>query len=65
MEIGPDGRRIRQVEFADDGTAIKTYADDWPFNPPIDLFDPRLAEWEIDRDDFERAWAVARREDDE
>jgi hypothetical protein len=60
-EIGPDGRRIRQVEVAKDGTANKTDAHDWPFNPPIvDLFDPQLPDQEIDRDEFERAWAAAR-----
>ncbi|MFG2053335.1 hypothetical protein ACGFI9_04810 [Micromonospora sp. NPDC048930] len=64
MEVGPDGRRIRQVEVADDGTAIKTDAEDWPFNPPVvDLFDPQLPDQEIDRDEFERAWAAARWED--
>ncbi|MEO3779809.1 hypothetical protein ABGB16_23820 [Micromonospora sp. B11E3] len=64
MEIGPDGRRIRQVQVAEDGTAIKTDAEDWPFNPPVvDLFDPQLLDQEIDRDEFERAWAAARWED--
>jgi hypothetical protein len=65
MEIGADGRRIRQVEVADDGSAIRTEAADWPFNPPlVDLFDPALPNQEIDRDEFEQAWAAARREDD-
>jgi hypothetical protein len=63
-EIGPDGRRIRQVEVAEDGTAIKTDAQDWPFNPPlVDLFDPQLVEQEIDREEFERAWTAASRQD--
>jgi hypothetical protein len=62
-EIGSDGRRIRQVEVAEDGTAIKTDPDDWPFNPPVDLFDPQLPGQEIDRDTFERAWTAARWED--
>jgi hypothetical protein len=58
-EIGPDGRRIRQVEVAEDGTAIKKDAEDWPFNPPlVDLFDPQLPDQEIDRDEFERAGAL-------
>jgi hypothetical protein len=35
MEIGADGRRMRQVEIAD-GTAIKTDEQDRPFNPPVD-----------------------------
>jgi hypothetical protein len=65
MEIGPDGRRIRQVEIAEDHTGIKTDAEDWLFNPPqVDLFDPQLPDQEIDRKEFERAWAAARWEDD-
>lgn len=64
MEIGPDGRRIRQVEIAEDGTAVKTDEEDWPLNPPIvDLFDPELPDQEIDREEFERAWTAARHED--
>jgi hypothetical protein len=60
-ENGPDGRRVRQVEVAQDGAAIKTDPADWPFNPPlVDLFDPQLPDQEIDRDEFERAWAAAR-----
>jgi len=36
----------------------KALAEDWPFNPPaVDLFDPRLPAEEIDREEFERAWA--------
>jgi len=63
-EIGPDGRRIRQVEVAAHGTAIKTDAEDWPFNPPlVDLFDPQLPDQEIDREEFERAWTAARWQD--
>jgi hypothetical protein len=64
VEIGPDGRRIRQVELTQDGTAIRTDAKDWPLNPPIvDLFDPELLSQEIDRDEFERAWTAAHWED--
>ncbi|MFI7547883.1 hypothetical protein [Actinoplanes sp. NPDC049599] len=61
-EIGPDGRRLRQVEVYRDGTAIKTGPDDWPLNPPIDLHDPELAPWEIGPDDFEQVWRRARSE---
>ena len=61
-EIGPDGRRLRQVEVYPDGTAIKTGPDDWPLNPPIDLHDPALAQWEIRPDQFEQAWRQARSE---
>jgi len=58
LEVGSDGRRIRQVELAEDGTVTKALAEDWPFNPPaVDLFDPRLPAEEIDREEFERAWA--------
>jgi hypothetical protein len=64
-EVGPDCRRIRQVEVAGDGTALKTDAEDWPFNPPlVDLFDPQLPDQEIDHDEFEQAWATARWEDE-
>jgi hypothetical protein len=64
MEVGPDGRRIRQVELADDGTAVRSGPEDWPFNPPIvDLFDPALVAQEISRGEFEDQWARARRVD--
>lgn len=64
MEVGSDGRRSRQVEIADDGTAIRTDPEDWPFNPPVvDLFDPQLPDQEISRDEFERAWAAAHRDE--
>jgi hypothetical protein len=61
-ELGKDGRRLRQVEVYRDGTTIKTGPDDWPFNPPIDLHDPDLAQWEIDQDEFDQAWRQARSE---
>jgi hypothetical protein len=60
LEVGSDGRRIRQLEIAEDGAVTKARAEDWPFNPPaVDLFDPRLPDEEIDRDEFERAWAAS------
>jgi hypothetical protein len=63
MEVGPDGRRTRQVELTEDGTVIKSDPDDWPLNPPVvDLFDPRLVDQEISRDEFEEAWLRGRRE---
>jgi hypothetical protein len=47
--LGPeDGRRLRQIEIYLDGRATKTGPDDWPFNPPIDLYDPDLVQWETD-----------------
>jgi hypothetical protein len=58
-ELGPDGRRVRQVEIPDAGPAIKTDEQDWPLNPPVDLYDPTLPGLEIDRDAFERAWSAA------
>ena len=61
-ELGGDGRRTRQVEVYRDGTATRTGPDDWPFNPPIDLHDPELAQWEIDQGEFEQAWQRARSE---
>jgi hypothetical protein len=66
MEVGSDGRRLRQVELADDGTALKSGPDDWPFNPPVmDLFDPEWADKEIHPDEFEAAWLRARHADSE
>lgn len=61
MEIGPDGRRTRQVEVAEDGSGVRSTADDWPFNPPmVDLYDPAPTGQEIGRDAFEEGWARAR-----
>jgi hypothetical protein len=52
------------VGVAQDGTAIRTDTEDWPFNPlSVDLFDPQLPDQEIDPDEFERAWVAARWED--
>ncbi|MEU3324884.1 hypothetical protein [Streptomyces albus] len=64
MELDADGRRIRQVELAEDGTAVRSGPDDWPFNPPVvDLFDPALLSQEISRSEFEKHWATARQAD--
>ncbi|MFD7529187.1 hypothetical protein ACFV8E_16575 [Streptomyces sp. NPDC059849] len=64
VEVGPDGRRFRQVEVAEDGTAVRSTPDDWLFNPPVvDHFDPALADQKIGADDFEAQWSRARRED--
>ncbi|WP_432044300.1 hypothetical protein [Streptomyces cadmiisoli] len=62
MELGPDGRRLRQVEIGSDSGAVKTSVEDWPFNPPYDLYDPQYASLEISCDDFEEAWHRARHE---
>ncbi|MFF4452213.1 hypothetical protein [Streptomyces goshikiensis] len=64
MELGPDGRRLRQVEIGVDGDAVKTSAEDWPFNAPFDLHDPQHSAMEIGRDDFETAWQRAHRAPD-
>ncbi|MGK5729440.1 hypothetical protein [Streptomyces sp. URMC 124] len=61
MEVGPDGRRTRQVELSEDGSVVKSTPDDWPFNPPIvDVFAPEVAGQEISRAEFEEHWARAR-----
>ncbi|MEV6767956.1 hypothetical protein AB0N05_04910 [Nocardia sp. NPDC051030] len=60
VELDSDGRRLRQIEVREDGDAVRTDIDDWLFNPPFDLYDPELAECEIDKDEFERAWQAAR-----
>ncbi|MFD3513995.1 hypothetical protein [Streptomyces sp. NPDC058657] len=61
MEVGPDGRRSRQVEVAGDGSGVRGTAGDWPFNPPVvDLYDPEPAGQEIGGDEFEEEWARAR-----
>jgi hypothetical protein len=63
MEVGADGRRTRQVEEREDGTALKSGPEDWPFNPPVvDMYDPELVSLEISREEFEAAWLRARHE---
>lgn len=62
MELGPDGRRLRQVEIGPNGSAVKSSVDDWPFNAPFDLHDPQYLAMEIGRDGFEAAWQRAHRE---
>jgi hypothetical protein len=58
-ELGPDGRRLRQVTVEADGSMVRTGPDDWPFNPPRDLYDPDLLAYEISADEFEQAWNTA------
>jgi hypothetical protein len=58
-ELGPDGRRLRQVTVGADGTMVRTGPEDWPFNPPRDLYDPGLLGYEISADEFEQAWNEA------
>ncbi len=61
-ELGPDGRRLRQIEQRPDGDTLRT--EDWPFNPPIDLRDPQYAPMEISAEAFEDAWRRARPDPD-
>lgn len=58
-ELGPDGRRLRQVEIRPDGTLVATGPQDWAFNPPTDLYDPDLVSREISEDEFEHLWRAA------
>ncbi|WP_284117854.1 hypothetical protein [Streptomyces fragilis] len=60
VELGPDGRRLRQVEVAADGTGVRTGPRDWSFDPPVDLWDPDLAARRATRQEFEAAWERAR-----
>ena len=62
LELGPDGRWLRQVEVAADGTGVRSVAEEWPINPPVDLRDPALAGKEIPYGAFEEAWRTARPE---
>ena len=57
LELGPDGRRLRQVAIEPDGSATAEGPDDWPFNPPFDMYDPRLAAMQITDSQFEAAWS--------
>jgi hypothetical protein len=61
-ELGPDGRRLRQVEQRPDGDCLRT--DDWPFNPPLDLRDPQYAPMQISAEAFEDAWRRGRPDPD-
>ncbi|WP_198347273.1 hypothetical protein [Nocardia terrae] len=54
-----DGYRTRQVEVRDTGESVRTGLDDFLFNPPIDLWDPDLADQEIPAEEFETAWNSA------
>jgi hypothetical protein len=62
VELGPDGRRRRQVEQRPDGDYLRT--DDRPFDPPIDLRDPQYSPMEISAETFEDAWRRARPDPD-
>ncbi|SNY08976.1 hypothetical protein [Paractinoplanes atraurantiacus] len=53
VEVGPDGRRLREVEVSPEG--VFRLAEDLP-NPPRDLRDPRYVRMEISHAEFEAAW---------
>jgi 8-oxo-dGTP pyrophosphatase MutT (NUDIX family) len=57
LEIGEDGYRTRQIIEFHDGPAEKT--DDWPFNPPFDLYDPLYGQHEVEQAAFEDLWDKA------
>ncbi|MFG3256890.1 hypothetical protein [Streptomyces sp. NPDC048172] len=63
LELGPDGRWLRQVEQPPEGPHVRSSSDDWPINPPLDLYDPDLVEIEIPSAAFEEAWRRARPEE--
>ncbi|MFG2016282.1 hypothetical protein [Actinomadura geliboluensis] len=62
MEIGRDGRWTRQVEIRPGEHPVRSSADDWPINPPLDLYDPRYLPYRISAAEFENAWEKARPE---
>jgi hypothetical protein len=62
MELSESGYRVRQVVEHADGRRVKTDDNDWPFNPPFDLYDPDLGLAEVDRAVFEAAWDNAEHE---
>lgn len=62
LELDPTGRKLRQIELHPDGDALLT--DDWPFNPPFDLYDPRYAAMEISGAEFEETWRRGRPDPD-
>ncbi|MGW4769892.1 hypothetical protein ACWEO2_17830 [Nocardia sp. NPDC004278] len=54
-----NGYRTRQVEVRSTGEAVRAGLDDFPLNPPIDLWDPDLPDREITTMEFEKAWDTA------
>ncbi|WP_418958645.1 hypothetical protein [Streptomyces tritici] len=59
MELGPDGRTVRQVVVEPGAAPRAETEEDWPFNAPFDLYDPALLPKEITAEDFEAAWRAA------
>ncbi|WP_017593103.1 hypothetical protein [Nocardiopsis potens] len=64
VELGPDGRQLRNVEILPDGGKTRRYMADWPINPPTDLYDPKYLAMLIGAEEFEAAWRSARTEPD-
>jgi hypothetical protein len=59
-EVGPDGRRLRQVELTEDGMSHQSTPEDWPFNPPlVDRCDPAWVPLVIGQEEFEAQWTRA------
>jgi hypothetical protein len=61
-ELGPDGRRLREIERRADGTAVGR--SQWIMNPPEDLRDPELARHVCTVEEFESVWRSATVVDD-
>jgi hypothetical protein len=57
VELGPDGRVLRQVEV-ELGTesAVRVKEDERTSQPPFDLYDPQYAAMEIEAEEFEEVW---------
>jgi hypothetical protein len=60
--VGPSP--ARRIVVVADGTATAEGPDDWPFNSPFDLYDPKYAAMEIAADEFESTWRRAHRAED-
>jgi hypothetical protein len=59
-ELDAAGRRMREVESYDDGTAARFSGEDLMINAPVvDPYDPEAAGWEIGAEEFEAAWRRA------
>jgi len=59
IEYDPQGYRTRQVEIDAKGDAVRTGPEDWWLNPPEDLWNPELVQYEITRNEFDSTWATA------
>ncbi|PSL00084.1 hypothetical protein CLV63_102210 [Murinocardiopsis flavida] len=59
VELGPDGRQLRNVVVEAGGPGVRRDMTTWPINPPFDLYDPDLAAKAVDAAVFEAAWRRA------